>query len=115
MGSQGFSNRGGNTSVHVAAAPQIVLEDTLVCVWRELTRTPNTHQRVLQLVVAAGDPPVRGYCPYSLKSLFLFPPTTPKRRKSMFCGLGATAPKPQNMLFLRGKGSPPLSATFEKP
>ena len=64
---QGFSNSGGNTSVHVAAAPQIVLLDTFVCVWRAWARTPNTHKRVLQLVVAAGDPPVRGVLPLQCK------------------------------------------------
>src|SRR5207249_839218 len=81
---KGFSNRGGNTHVHVAAVPQRVLLYTFVCVWRALTRTPNTHKRVQQLVVAAGDPPVRGYCPYSLKSRHMcFPPHPERERKSV--------------------------------
>ncbi|MFL5587578.1 MAG: hypothetical protein ACJ8DI_07975, partial [Ktedonobacteraceae bacterium] len=67
---QGFSNCGGNTHVHIVAAPQIVLLDKFVCVWRALAPTPNTHKLVLQLVVATGNQPVRRYCPYSLKSHF---------------------------------------------
>ena len=63
--SPGFEGSGSNTHVHVAAAPQIVLFYKFVCVWRALARTPNTHKLVLQLVVATGDPPVRGYYPYS--------------------------------------------------
>src|SRR5438034_2827016 len=50
-----------------------------------------------------------------LKSLFLAPPTTPKRGKRLLCRLGATAPKRHNSLFLLGRGLPLLSATFEKP
>jgi hypothetical protein len=65
---QGFSNSGGNTPVHVAATPQRVLLDTFVCVLRARQRTQNTHKRVLQLVVAAGDPPVRRYCPHCYDS-----------------------------------------------
>src|SRR5256714_14999144 len=30
-------------------------------------RTQNTHKLLLQLGVAAGDPPVRGYCPCCLR------------------------------------------------
>ncbi len=41
-------DRGGNTSLHVAAVPQLVF----------------LYKRVLQLVVAKGDPPARDYCPY---------------------------------------------------
>ena len=39
-----------------------------VCILRALTRTQNTYKHVLQLGVAAGDPPVRVYCPYRLKN-----------------------------------------------
>jgi len=60
---QGFSNRGGNTLVHVAAAPQLVLFYMFVCILRALTRTQNTHKHVLQLGVAFGDPPVRVIAP----------------------------------------------------
>ena len=65
---QGFSKCGSNTLVHVAAAPQLVLFYMVVCILRALQRTQNTHNHVLQLGVAAGDPPVRVYCPYSLKN-----------------------------------------------
>src|SRR6266516_2816324 len=50
-----------------------------------------------------------------LKSLFLSPPTTPKRGKRRFCRLGATAPKRQNLRFLLGRGLLLLSTTFAKP
>jgi len=52
----------GNILVHVAAAPQIVLLYKCWCVLRARQRTQNTPTLVLQLVVAAGDPPVRDYC-----------------------------------------------------
>src|SRR5438270_12031386 len=63
-----FQTVGGNTTVHVAATPQRVLLDTFVCVVRARARTHNTHKRVQPLVVAAGDPPVRWYCPHCFKS-----------------------------------------------
>src|SRR5437899_8927278 len=50
-----------------------------------------------------------------LKSLFLAPPTTPKRGKRLLCRLGAVAPRRHNRLFPLGRGLPLLSATFEKP
>jgi len=53
----------------VAAAPQIVLFYKFLCVLRARQRTQNTQKLVIQLVVAAGDPLVRGYCPYSLNCL----------------------------------------------
>src|SRR5436853_5235234 len=52
---------GGNTHVHIAAAPQMVLLYKFVCVLRALARTQNTHKLVLQRVVAAGDPAVLCY------------------------------------------------------
>ncbi len=65
---QDFSNRWGNTLGHVAVAPQRVLFYMFVCILRALKRTQNTHKHVLHLGVACGDPPVRVYCPYSLKN-----------------------------------------------
>src|SRR5207248_10900194 len=65
---QGFSNHGSNNPIHVAAAPQLILLYMFVCILRALMRTQNTHKHVLQLVVAAGDPPVRDYYPYYLRS-----------------------------------------------
>src|SRR6266702_1745557 len=52
---------GGNTHIHIAAAPQIVLLYKFVCVLRALARTQNTHKLVLQRVVAAGGPPILCY------------------------------------------------------
>jgi len=54
----GITDCKGNTPVHVAATPQIVLLYKFLCVVRALARTHNTQKLVLQLEVAAGDPPV---------------------------------------------------------
>src|SRR5439155_16281523 len=43
-----MTNLGGNTPVHVAAAPQLVLLDMFVCILRARQRTQNTHKHVLQ-------------------------------------------------------------------
>jgi len=67
LASQDYVNCSGNTPVHVAAAPQIVLLYKFVCVVPARQRRHNTHKLVVQLLVAAGDLPVRGgYCHYSL-------------------------------------------------
>src|SRR6266702_3574218 len=50
-----------------------------VCVFGVRWRARQTHKLVLQLVVAAGDPPVRGYCPSSLRN-----PEAETRRPSCF-------------------------------
>src|SRR5437764_680875 len=51
----GFSNSEGNRLVHVAAASQLILLYMFLCVWRALTRPPNTQKHSLQRGVACGD------------------------------------------------------------
>ena len=80
---QSFPKCRGNTLVHVAATPQIVLLYKFVCVLRARQRTQNTHKLVLQLEVAAGDPSVQGVLPHGLKSLFHLNKLVEKRQKRL--------------------------------
>ena len=54
-------NSGGNTLVHVTAAPQLILLYMFLCVLPALKRRQNTQKHVLQLSVAEGDPSARNY------------------------------------------------------
>jgi len=54
--------------VTLLATPEVNEDFVLylfVCILRARQRTQNTHKQVLQRMVAAGDPPVQSYCPYS--------------------------------------------------